>query len=121
MEPGAVLAILVCRGGAAVPAGVITIATVILRYGGGVRLDTVVVFCGVVPGQEQLNAEYAVRGGAAIMESNPDRVVAQVARLLLKDRNELRAMRRKAAVLGAPGAAGNLVEQLLVRNPDGGG
>lgn len=71
------------------------------------------VLCGVIPGQESMNAVYAVEHGAAIRARHADEAVRLIQQLLdAPDR--LQTMRRAAAALGKPRAAEALVEQLVV-------
>ncbi len=70
------------------------------------------VFCGTIPGQEQLNAEYAARHGAGIMAHTVDEVVQTLLRVL-DEPEQLRLMREHARALGRPNAARDLVEELL--------
>ncbi len=66
----------------------------------------------VIPGQEQLNAEYTVRQGAALIAHHPGEVATAVRRLL-EDPSRLEALRAAAQAISRPHAAGDIVSQLL--------
>ena len=67
----------------------------------------------VIPGQEQLNAAYVERHGAAAIATRPDEVAEVVGRVM-SDPARLDGMRRAAEGLRRPDAAGRIVEQVLL-------
>ncbi len=67
------------------------------------------VLCGVIPGQEQFNAEVMVREGAAVLAERPEHAVVQVVTLLNRPAR-LELMRTCAQRLGRPRAAEDIVE-----------
>lgn len=70
------------------------------------------VLCGVIPGQEQFNAEVVVREGAAVLTTRAEDAVAQVV-ALLNHPARLELMRTCARRLGRPQAAQDIVERLF--------
>ncbi len=66
----------------------------------------------VIPGQEELNAEYVTSHGAAVMASRINEVVEAV-RGFLDDPLRLSAMRERSQALAHPNAASAIVEQLI--------
>jgi len=66
----------------------------------------------VIPGQEQLNAEYTVRQGAALIAHHPGEVATAV-RHLFEDPSRLEALRAAAQAISRPHAAGDIVSQVL--------
>ena len=71
------------------------------------------VFHGVIPGQEQFNAEYVVAGGAGVMTRRRDDVVGIILRVLDEPR-QLEVMRAHAVALSKPQAAQQLIELINV-------
>ncbi len=70
------------------------------------------VLTGNIPGQEQMNAEYAARHGAAVSAQQPIEAARLVAGLL-RDAERLDALRRAARRLGRPDAANEIARLVL--------
>ena len=70
------------------------------------------VFCGVIPGQEEFNAEYVVQQGAAVLTERPGDAV-QAAMRVLDEPARLERMRAAARRAGRPDAADQIVQQLV--------
>lgn len=66
------------------------------------------VLCGIIPGQESLNAEYVVSQGAAVSVPQPSGAVARALRLIERP-EQLDAMRQRANALRRPRAAEDIV------------
>jgi processive 1,2-diacylglycerol beta-glucosyltransferase len=66
----------------------------------------------VIPGQEQLNAEYAARQGAALIAHRPGAVAIAVRRLF-EEAPRLEAMRAAAQSLSRPHAARDIVSHVI--------
>ena len=66
----------------------------------------------VIPGQEQLNAEYTARQGAALIAHRPGEVAIAVRRLF-EDTPRLEAMRAAAQAISRPHAAGDIVSRVI--------
>jgi processive 1,2-diacylglycerol beta-glucosyltransferase len=71
------------------------------------------IFCGTIPGQERLNAEYVIQHAGGVNAREPSAVTSIVLRLL-DDPTQLEAMRANARALGRPHAAQELVERLII-------
>jgi len=69
------------------------------------------VLCGIIPGQESLNAEYVVSQGAAVSAPHPRDAVARALQLV-EHPEQLEAMRQKAKRLSRPHAADDIVALL---------
>ena len=67
----------------------------------------------IIPGQEQLNAAYVARQGAALIARQPDEA-AEVVAGLLQEPPRLSAMRQAAAALRHPDAARRIVDEVLM-------
>jgi processive 1,2-diacylglycerol beta-glucosyltransferase len=66
----------------------------------------------VIPGQEQVNAEFVSQGGAAVLARNP-RAVAEAVRRLIQDPEQLEAMRKAASRLSRPQAAQTIATDVV--------
>lgn len=66
----------------------------------------------VIPGQEQENARYVARHGAAVIATRPAEAAAAVRRLL-NEPERLAAMREAARTLSRPDAAAAIVEEVV--------
>ena len=71
------------------------------------------IFCGTIPGQERLNAEYVIQHAAGVNAREPS-AVTNIVLGLLDDPTQLEAMRAHAHSLGRPRAAQELVERLII-------
>ena len=71
-----------------------------------------IVFLGVLPGQEELNLHSTVASGAGVQARRPEEAAALV-RDLLDDPARLSAMRARAAALGRPTAADDIIQWVL--------
>ena len=66
----------------------------------------------VIPGQEQLNAQYVAAHGAGLIALSPA-AVARTVRWLVEDPSRLEAMRRAGCSLSRPDAAAAIVSQVI--------
>jgi len=66
----------------------------------------------IIPGQERMNAQYAVRHGAAIIAHRPQEA-AQAVRGFFEDASRAAAMRQAARALARPDAAEAIVSQVV--------
>jgi 1,2-diacylglycerol 3-beta-galactosyltransferase len=68
------------------------------------------VLSGALPGQEQPNVNYVVRGGAGLWAPNPSRVARAVRNLLSSDNEMLARLGDRARELSRPNAAWRVAE-----------
>jgi processive 1,2-diacylglycerol beta-glucosyltransferase len=66
-----------------------------------------------IPGQEEANAEYAARHGAAICLAAPEGCIQRVLTDLLGSPEKLSAMARASSKLGRPQAASDIIDRAL--------
>lgn len=98
-----------------------TISDVLVTKAGGLTImealavELPMVFCGVIPGQEQFNAEHVVQQGAAVLTTTPEAAVDATVRIL-GDPARLEQMRERARRLGRPQAAEDIVDRFVCAN-----